>query len=169
MKLLIVILLMAIQVYGYYNSYDRYLHDRNRIANKKIELEHKRHLENLEYQKEQSRNRLREKRNREANLANEKRFRELKDKNYRNKNDEQQLNYVKKNYFPKDFKNKPQIKLGKLHILGVKSIKLFKQNKYIIKATSGTYALPKDKLEAAEKINFTEELEKWKTYRKAMW
>lgn len=58
-------------------------------------------------------------------------------------------------------KSKPQIKIGDLHILGVKSIKPFKDGKYIIKATSGTYALPKEKLEKAKKINFTKELKKW--------
>ena len=72
-------------------------------------------------------------------------------------------NSTRKEYNPKDFRNKPQIKLDELHILGIQSIKPFKNNKYIIKAANGTFALPKEKLEKAKKINFNSKLMKWDT------
>lgn len=58
-------------------------------------------------------------------------------------------------------KRKAELKLEELHIVGIKSIKPFKGNKFIIKAENGTFALPKDKLDEAEKINFTKELIIW--------
>jgi len=91
-------------------------------------------------------------------MANERYYRELK---YDNRNDRNyRSTYVKKTYNPNNYKNKPQLKLGKLHILGIESIEPFKKNKYIIKADNGTFALPKDEFEKAEKINFNEKLMK---------
>mgnify|MGYP006971714644 CR=1 FL=1 len=69
-------------------------------------------------------------------------------------------NSIKEKERPDLYKNTPQIKLGDLHIYGIKSIEPFKDNKYIIKAVNRTFALPKDKLNEAEKINFTSELMK---------
>lgn len=59
---------------------------------------------------------------------------------------------------PSDFNGKAQLKLDSLHILGISSIKPFKDNKLIIEAANGTFALPREKFNEAEKINFTKEL-----------
>ncbi|MDD5400679.1 MAG: hypothetical protein PHQ93_05805 [Sulfurimonas sp.] len=61
-------------------------------------------------------------------------------------------------YKPSDFNGKPQLKLENLHILGISSIKPFKDNKLIIEAANGTFALPREKFNEAQKINFTQEL-----------
>lgn len=54
---------------------------------------------------------------------------------------------------------KSELKLKDLHIIGINSIKPFKNNQYIIKADNGTFALPKDKFNEAKKINFNFKLE----------
>lgn len=61
-------------------------------------------------------------------------------------------------YKPSDFNDKAQLKLENLHIVGISSIEPFKDNKLIIKAANGTFALPREKFNEAEKINFTKEL-----------
>lgn len=43
---------------------------------------------------------------------------------------------------------------------GISSIEPFKNNRLLIKAANGTFALPKTKFDAAEKINFTPALER---------
>ncbi len=57
-----------------------------------------------------------------------------------------------------DFNGEAQLKLENLHILGISSIKPFKDNKLIIEAANGTFALPREKFNEAEKINFSQEL-----------
>lgn len=127
-------------------------------------LEDDRKMKEMKYQDNKAKieKQNREKLNNDARIANEKAHRERLLKAERLRKNREQSSYVKEEFKPQDFKNKPQIIYGKLHILGVKSIKPFKGDKYIIKATSGTYALPKDKLEEASKINFTKELKKWR-------
>lgn len=154
-----IIILLLLPIFLYSDYYDNYWRNKSIIENNKINLKHQRFLIEKEEAKEKERKYDLKRRTREAKIANEKYFRELKYKNMRSSSTS---NYVKKTYNPDNFKNRPQIKLGELHILGVKSIKPFKKNKYIIQATNGTFAIPKDKFDKAEKINFTAELMKWK-------
>lgn len=58
------------------------------------------------------------------------------------------------------YKKSPQLKLSNLHIYGVSNITPFREQKEIlmIESSLGNYALPKNKLINAEKINFTPEL-----------
>jgi len=156
MKIIILGILITTQVYGYY--YNDGWDDYNKRQDKILSLEKERYEDKQEEIRKIEKQRL----NHEAEMANKKKFQELREKNLRKQqNSNQKTNYVKKEYNPKNFKKKPQIKLNDLHILGVKSIKPFKKDKYIIKATNGTFALPKEKLEEAEKINFTKELSEW--------
>lgn len=58
------------------------------------------------------------------------------------------------------YKKSPQLKLSKLHIYDVRNITHFREQKEIIMVESslGSYAIPKNELISAEKINFTPEL-----------
>lgn len=156
MKLILLAILITTQTYAYYTGYD-YMKESNKRYDKMLDRQEERYQDKKAKEDREEKEKLNEK----ARIANEKRFQELRRKNSNNQNNKK-LNYVKKKYNPKNFKNKPQLKLDDLHILGVKSIKPFKKDTYIIKATSGTFALPKEKLEKAKKINFTKELNEWK-------
>jgi len=151
-----IILLIILQNYlfsynpydSYYNNYyNSYLHERNRILEKKIDEEERR-------RHEQEIDRL----NRQAEIENEKYYRTLE---YDNQKPRYKNNaYIEKKYNKKHYRNKSQIILGELHIVGIKSIKPFKDNKYIIEADNGTFALPIDKFKKAKKINFSKRLQK---------
>ncbi|WP_321778193.1 hypothetical protein [Sulfurimonas sp.] len=132
------------------------------LDQQKINLKHQRYLDNKKTREEAQRNQERKRRNYEAKNQNERYYREQKYKNRRNNyNQNSNLQYNTKIYNVNNFKNKPQLKLDELHILGINSIKLFKKDKLIIKATNGTFALPRDKFDEAEKINFNEKLMKF--------
>jgi len=154
MKILIILLITTSFLYSYYD-YDDYLRNQNILENKKINLEHQKYLDEKKEAKKRRHKIDIENRNHKARQANDKYYRDLKNKNMRNKyNNRYSTPKIKKTYNPKYFKNRPQIILDELHILGIKSIKQCKQDKYIIKAVNGTFALPKDKFKKAEKINF---------------
>lgn len=149
------------------------IYDQNRIKNRELRLKYQEYsdkqrrveLENIK--KEQKRRKSeklaeeaeREARNAKAREKNRLHYEKLlrDDSNIEDKSGEYYRTTVTK-YNPDDFKGKPQLKLGKLHILGITSIKPFKNNQLIIKAANGTFALPREKFEEAEKINFTSDL-----------
>ena len=82
-----------------------------------------------------------------------------KERGYSNDSSNSAESYVpKKEDNPDNYKGQAELKLDGLHAYGIKSIKKFKGNKLIIQAANGTFAIPKDKLEKAEKINFSVEL-----------
>jgi len=58
------------------------------------------------------------------------------------------------------YKKAPQLKIGALTIYGIKEIKPFRDQKetLIVESATGTFALPKNDLINAEKMNFTPEL-----------
>ncbi|MCD6173183.1 MAG: hypothetical protein J7J96_05235 [Sulfurimonas sp.] len=166
LKIVIVVFLLILPVllYSYDNYFwDDYWRDKNRLENKRINLQHERYLEEKKEEKKIKHNTEVKRRNRSARMANERYFRSLKYRNTSYISTETETVNMKKEYNVKDFKNKPQIKLGELNILGITSIKPFKKDKFIIKATNGTFALPRDKFYEAEKLNFTPELMKWIT------
>jgi len=137
--------LFSYSAYNYY--YNSYLHERNRILEKKIDIEERR-----------KHNKEIERLNNKAKIANEKYYRKLK---YGNQKSKYKKNaYIEKKNNKKYYRNKSQIILGELYIVGIKSIKPFKDNKYIIKAENGTFALPVDKFKKAKKLNFSKKLQK---------
>lgn len=58
------------------------------------------------------------------------------------------------------YKKSPQLKLSKLHIYDIRNITYFREQKEIIliESSLGNYAIPKNELTNAERINFTPEL-----------
>ncbi len=157
---IVIILIMASQIFAY-DSWNRYLHNENLLKHKKLNMNYQKYLDQKNRMNTREINNRRMNESNKAMRANENFFREQQSKSQRYKYNQQASSTIEE-YKPKDFKNKAQIKLGELHILGVKSIKPFKDGKFIIKAESGTFALPKDKLEEAEKINFSKEMMTWK-------
>jgi adenine specific DNA methylase Mod len=158
--ILLVFILLPSFLYSYYNSYNsynNYLREKNAIKHKELMLKHHR-LETERIQRETRRKKSeRRSRNNEAKRANEKFYNKVKyENNNYNRNSYPRSTYrsPKKELNCNDFKNEPQLKLGNLHIFGITSVKPFKGNKIMIKAANGTFALPKDKYEKAEKINF---------------
>ena len=144
---ILILLTLSSSTYAYYDYYADYLQ-------KELELK----KEKLKIENERIRAKEIERSNEKARIANERYYRSLQQNNNYHNNSEPA--YIKKTHNYKKFKNKPQIILDDLHIIGVKSIKPFKKNKYIIKAANGTFALPKDKFNEAKKINFTPKLMK---------
>jgi len=140
---ILILITFSNSLYAYYDYYN-YLQDSNSIRRQEIR-----------FKNERIRAKEIERSNEKARIANEKYYRSLKRINRHTG-----PAYIKKTYHHKNFKNKPQIILDDLHIIGIKSIKPFKKNKYIIKAANGTFALPKDKFNEAKKINFTPKLMK---------
>jgi len=57
-----------------------------------------------------------------------------------------------------DYKGEAELKLDNLHIYGIKTIKKYKNNSFLIKSANGTFSIPIDKFELSEKINFTQKL-----------
>jgi len=149
-----ILILLSSSLYAYYDYYADYLRKEIQLKQEKINIE----KEKIRIENERIRAREIEKRNEEARIANERYYRSLQQNNKYHNN--QEPAYVKKTHNYKKFKNKPQIILDDLHIIGIKSIKPFKKNKYIIKAANGTFWLPKDKFNKAKKINFTPKLMK---------
>jgi|GEM_PF-7033004 len=137
--------------------------ERNRILNEKNAL---RRAE-LEFTKSKAHKAELKTANDNAQKANELYYQKLKqidraDNDTRNIETTDTANTDKKlssaAYKSSDFNGKAQLKLDNLHILGISSVKPFKDNKLIIEATNGTFALPREKFNEAEKINFTQEL-----------
>ena len=161
MKLIILLLLITSQIFAYNSYYNQHLANKNQIENRKLNIEHYKYLqEQKDAEKRRYKNEVKN-RNAKAKLANERHYRELEYKNRNNQyNQSPSLIIEKEKYNPVKFKNTPQIKLGKLHIYGITSIEVFKKDKWMIKGSNGTFALPKDKFEEAEKINFNSDLMK---------
>ncbi|MDD5372735.1 MAG: hypothetical protein PHO62_04820 [Sulfurimonas sp.] len=133
--------------------------EKNRILSKKYDI---RRAE-LEFAKSKSEKAQLKTANDNAQKANESYYEKLKERDNTRNIETADTRSTNKNlsaaaYKPSDFNGKAQLKLENLHILGISSIKPFKDNKLIIEAANGTFALPREKFNEAEKINFTQEL-----------
>lgn len=163
-------IIILIPVFIHANSYTSGLNQLNSIKNEEIRgkglelllknqentlLNKRLSKETVKSAKERNAKLLRESRNCESKRAND----EYYSKQRLNTNNEPII--IRKKLNPKDFKNTAQLKLDKLHIFGITSIEKFKENKLIIKGANGIFALPEDKFNTAEKINFNSELNKW--------
>jgi hypothetical protein len=153
MKTIIILIFMGNQIFAYSNAYERYLREKIILENKKIEYQHQRAMREINRQEEERNRQISEYNKRKVEMANEEYYRKIQRRN-KPKENYNRTEYIEEIDYEKKYKNQPQLKLDDLHIYGIKSIKPFKNNKLIIKAENGTFALPKEKFEEAEKINF---------------